>query len=95
VHLADRSARTMRCTPSALEYEFDTAGKRTRRHAGIFMGYGEQRGRPGIFVLDQFDGTGRQRGDDGRTGVRFLPFERPSGQGGYLAGEFCAIRPAK
>ncbi|MCM0020760.1 MAG: hypothetical protein NBV67_12255 [Tagaea sp.] len=70
-------------------------GERIRRHAGIFMGYGEQGGRPGIFILDQFDGAGRQRGDQGRTGVRFLPFERSSGQGGYLAGEFHVIGPKK
>jgi hypothetical protein len=71
-------------------------GERIRRHAGIYMGHGEQGGRPGIFVLDQFDGTGRDsRRDQGEAKIRFYPFERQSGQGGYLAGEFHPIRPSQ
>jgi hypothetical protein len=67
-----------------------------RRHAGIFMGYGEQGGRQGVFILDQFDGSGRGRSrDNGETSIRFYPFERAPGDGGYRAGEFHAIRPRK
>jgi hypothetical protein len=67
-------------------------GERVRRHAGIFMGYGEQGGRQGVFVLDQFHGRGK---DPGEAKIRFYPFERPAGQGGYRAGEFHAIRPSQ
>ncbi|MCM0020761.1 MAG: hypothetical protein NBV67_12260 [Tagaea sp.] len=71
-------------------------GERIRRHAGIFMGYGEQGGRPGIFILDQFDGTGRrQTRDQGEARIRFLPFERSQGESGYSAREFHAIHPGK
>ncbi len=66
---------------------------RTRRHAGVFMGYGEQGDRKGIFVLDQFNGSARDPArDQGQARVRFYPFERRQGEGGYSAGEFSAIR---
>jgi hypothetical protein len=70
------------------ESEFDTAGKRTRRHAGIFTRYGEHNGRAGIWMVDQFDNQTK-----GATQERFYPFERPHGQDGHRAGHFSIIRP--
>ncbi len=58
-----------------------------RRHTGIFMGYGEQSGRKGILVLDQYNG----KRETGQASIRFYPFERGQGERGYSAGEFSTI----
>jgi hypothetical protein len=59
--------------------------KPTGNHAGLFLGYGEDRGRPGIWLLDQWAGRGPQQ--------TFYPFERRPSEGGNSAGEFSVIRP--
>ncbi|MBL8833525.1 MAG: peptidoglycan-binding protein [Rhodospirillales bacterium] len=59
--------------------------KPTGNHAGLFMGYGEKDGEPGIWLLDQSRGhTPRQS---------FMPFERVPGTSGYTAGQFSIILP--
>ncbi|MCA0451857.1 MAG: BPSL0067 family protein, partial [Proteobacteria bacterium] len=59
----------------------------TGNHAGIFDGYGERNGRPGIWMIDQFRNGEAQR--------RHYPFERPPGERGYRAGDFSAIRSGR
>jgi hypothetical protein len=77
----------MRCISSAPECEFDTAGKRTRRHAGIFSRHGTQSGRKGFWLIDQFAEHGRE------VQERFYPFVRRPGERGYGGMEFSVIRP--
>lgn len=64
-------------------------------HAGIFDRVGEQNGRPGVFILDQYNTDRTGRPTDGAAKVRFYPFERPPGQRGYSAGQFYVIKPAQ
>lgn len=63
-------------------------GKRTGNHAAIFLRYGEQGGKPGIYVLDQ-----------ARTmpaGERFIRFNDKAPSASNNAGAFSVIqRPAK
>jgi len=59
--------------------------KPTGNHAGLFMGYGEDNGRPGMWLLDQ----SRQR----QPQQTFIPFDRPPNRPGYTAGQFSVIQP--
>ena len=62
-------------------------------HAGIVDRVGEQNGRQGIFVFDQYRGRiepdGKQAGE---AGTRFYPFDLAPGQRGYRAGDFYVIQ---
>ncbi len=59
--------------------------KPTGNHAGLFMGYGEDKGRPGMWLLDQSRNRQPQQ--------TFMPFERAPGTSGYTAGQFSIIQP--
>ncbi|MBI1245763.1 MAG: BPSL0067 family protein [Alphaproteobacteria bacterium] len=57
----------------------------TGNHAGIFLSYGEQGGRSGMFLLDQSRNVPVRES--------FFPFERSPGERGYTSGQFSVIRP--
>lgn len=60
--------------------------KPTGNHAGLFMGYGEENGKPGMYLLDQ----SRER----HPQQSFFPFERSPGDRRYVAGQFSVIQPS-
>lgn len=63
-------------------------GLKTGNHAAIFLGYDEQNGRKGIWVLDQFVGHPAME--------RFIPFDDKAKSMSRNAGAFSVIqRPAK
>ncbi len=59
--------------------------KPTGNHAGLFMGYGEENGKPGMYLLDQSSKRPPQQS--------FFPFERREGDQRYRAGQFSVIQP--
>lgn len=69
---------------------FDEKGnyksKKGESHAGLFMGYGRERGKDGIYLFDQFAGKG------GSAGKRFYAFKTGNTNGKYPAETFSVIQ---
>jgi hypothetical protein len=60
--------------------------KKGKSHAGLFMGYGKERGKDGIYLFDQFAGKG------GSARKRFYAFKTGNTNGKYPAESFSVIQ---
>lgn len=60
--------------------------KKGESHAGIFLGYGKERGKDGIYLFDQYAGK------DGSARKRFYAFKSGNNSGNYPAETYSVIK---